>query len=99
MAEMDSLDAEVVEVAIGLYAVEYEVLLFQFAGDIIVALGEAQDRCGIKGVGGVKMVGDRKVLLFVTYRAQMLHETVPESALGLTDVEEATSGATDTVDQ
>eukprot|EP00061_Rhincodon_typus_P011096 g35867.t1 len=32
-------------------------------------------------------------------RAQMLHETVPESALGLTDVEEAVLGATDTVDQ
>eukprot|EP00061_Rhincodon_typus_P017634 g46410.t1 len=29
----------------------------------------------------------------------MLHETVPESALGVTDVEEATSGAMDTIDQ
>eukprot|EP00061_Rhincodon_typus_P015965 g43928.t1 len=29
----------------------------------------------------------------------MLYETVPKSALGLTDVGEATSGATDTVDQ
>eukprot|EP00061_Rhincodon_typus_P015450 g43131.t1 len=41
--------------------------------------------------GEVKMVGDWKVL-FVAYRAQILHETVPESTIGLTDVEEA-SGA------
>eukprot|EP00061_Rhincodon_typus_P008113 g30445.t1 len=45
------------------------------------------------------MVGDRKVLLIIAYRAQMLGKTVTESALGLTDVEETTSGVTDTVDQ
>eukprot|EP00061_Rhincodon_typus_P017713 g46538.t1 len=45
------------------------------------------------------MVGDQKVLSFVLYRAQILYEKVSESLLGLTDVEEATSGATDTVDQ
>eukprot|EP00061_Rhincodon_typus_P014243 g41155.t1 len=33
------------------------------------------------------------------YRAQMLYKTAPESTLGLTNVEEATSGAADTVDQ
>eukprot|EP00061_Rhincodon_typus_P007679 g29618.t1 len=52
------------------------------------------------GMGvGVKMVGNRKVLSFVTYRVQMLYEMVPNSTLGLTDVEEATSGAMDTIDQ
>eukprot|EP00061_Rhincodon_typus_P009099 g32314.t1 len=45
------------------------------------------------------MIGDRKVLSSVTYRAQMLHETVHESVFDLTDVEVATSGAKDTVDQ
>eukprot|EP00061_Rhincodon_typus_P015642 g43429.t1 len=79
---------------------EYEMLLLQFAGSVIVTLEEAQDGPVTQGVGlGVKMVGNLKVLLFVMYRAQMLRETVPESVLGLTDVEEATSGATDTVDQ
>eukprot|EP00061_Rhincodon_typus_P001902 g16087.t1 len=78
---------------------EYEVLFLQFACGIIVALEEAQDGHTIKAVrGGVKMVGDRKVLLFIVYRAQMLYETVPKSVLGLTDVEEATSGAADAVD-
>eukprot|EP00061_Rhincodon_typus_P017942 g46884.t1 len=45
------------------------------------------------------MIGDRKVLSFVAYRAQMFYETVSESTLGLTDVEEAASGAMDTVHQ
>eukprot|EP00061_Rhincodon_typus_P006838 g27886.t1 len=45
------------------------------------------------------MVGDRKVLLFVKYRVQMLYKMVSKSTLGLTNVEEATSGAADTVDQ
>eukprot|EP00061_Rhincodon_typus_P012245 g37859.t1 len=45
------------------------------------------------------MVGDQKVLSFVAYRVQMLYETVSESMLGLTNVEEAISGAADTVDQ
>eukprot|EP00061_Rhincodon_typus_P008962 g32041.t1 len=62
-----------------------------------VALEEAQDGRVIKGMGeGIKMVSNWKVVLIITYRAQMLHETVPESALDLTDVEEATSGAMDT---
>eukprot|EP00061_Rhincodon_typus_P010537 g34901.t1 len=79
---------------------EYEVLFFQFACGIIVVLEEAQDGHVTKGVGGgVKMVGDWKVLSFVIYRAQMLYEMVPEFTFGLTDVEEATSGAADTVDQ
>eukprot|EP00061_Rhincodon_typus_P006117 g26416.t1 len=45
------------------------------------------------------MVRDWKVLLFVAYRTQMLYKMVSESPLGLTDVEEATLGAADTVDQ
>eukprot|EP00061_Rhincodon_typus_P010901 g35537.t1 len=45
------------------------------------------------------MVRDRKVLLFVVYRVQKLYKTVSESSLSLTDVEEATSGAADAVDQ
>eukprot|EP00061_Rhincodon_typus_P014258 g41174.t1 len=79
---------------------EHKVLLLQFAEGVIVALEEAQDGHVTKGVGGgVKMVGNQKVLLFVMCRVQMLHETVPESALGLTDVEETISGATDAVEQ
>eukprot|EP00061_Rhincodon_typus_P011182 g36017.t1 len=35
----------------------------------------------------------------VTQGREMLHKTVPETALGLTDVEEATLGATDAVNQ
>eukprot|EP00061_Rhincodon_typus_P003683 g20705.t1 len=80
--------------------VEYEVLLLQFANGVIVPLEEAQYGHVIKGVGGgVKIVSNRKVLLIIAYRAQMLHKSVPESALGLTDVEEATSGGSDMVDQ
>eukprot|EP00061_Rhincodon_typus_P004451 g22617.t1 len=45
------------------------------------------------------MVGDQKVLLFIAYRVQMLYEMVSESTLGLTHVEEVTSGAVDAVDQ
>eukprot|EP00061_Rhincodon_typus_P008104 g30431.t1 len=45
------------------------------------------------------MVGNRKVLLFIAYRAQMAYKSVSESTLGLTDVEETISGATDIVDQ
>eukprot|EP00061_Rhincodon_typus_P009801 g33580.t1 len=80
--------------------VEYEVLLLQFAGGDIVAQEKAQDGHVIQGVGrGIRMVGERKVLSFVAYRAQMLYETVSESTLCLTDVEEATLGAADTIDQ
>eukprot|EP00061_Rhincodon_typus_P011328 g36257.t1 len=70
---------------------EYEVVFHQFVGGIVEALEEC--------VGGVKMVSDGKVVLITAYRAQMLHKSVPKSAFGLTDVEEAISGATDTVDQ
>eukprot|EP00061_Rhincodon_typus_P017708 g46525.t1 len=73
---------------------EYEVLFLQFEGGVIVTLEEVQDEHVTQGVGGgVKMVGKRKVLITV-YRAQMFRESVTESALGLTDVEEATSEAT-----
>eukprot|EP00061_Rhincodon_typus_P003747 g20876.t1 len=79
---------------------EYEVLLLQFACGVIVSLEEARDRYVTPEVGGVvKIVGNWKVLSFVVYRAQMLYETISESKLGLTNVEEATSGAVDTVDQ
>eukprot|EP00061_Rhincodon_typus_P002995 g19031.t1 len=78
----------------------YEVLLLHFVGDVIVTLEEAQDGHVNQGVGaGVKMVRDRKVLSFVVYRAQILYNVVSESPLGLTNVEEATLGPADTVDQ
>eukprot|EP00061_Rhincodon_typus_P006166 g26511.t1 len=74
------------------------MLLLLFPGGVIVTLEEAQDGHVTQGVGGeVKMVGNRKVLSFVVYRVQMLYKTVSEYMLGLTDVEEATSGAADTV--
>eukprot|EP00061_Rhincodon_typus_P010527 g34887.t1 len=44
------------------------------------------------------MVRDRKVLSFVANRAQVLYKVVSKPPLGLTDVEEATSGAADAVD-
>eukprot|EP00061_Rhincodon_typus_P011152 g35960.t1 len=76
--------------------VEYEVLLLQFAGPVTVTLEEAQYGHVTQGVGGgVKMVGNRKVWSFVTYRAQMLYETVSKFTFGLTVVEEATSGTVD----
>eukprot|EP00061_Rhincodon_typus_P008504 g31177.t1 len=76
------------------------MMLFQFAGGVIVTLEEAQDRHVTQGVaGGVKIMGDQKVLSFVAYRVQTLYEMVSESTLGLTNVQEATSGAADTVDQ
>eukprot|EP00061_Rhincodon_typus_P014492 g41537.t1 len=45
------------------------------------------------------MVANWKVLLIEAYRVQMLRESVTESALGLSDVEETTLGAMDAVDQ
>eukprot|EP00061_Rhincodon_typus_P016665 g44996.t1 len=79
---------------------EYEVLLLQFADGVIVTLKEAQDGHVTQALGGgVKMVGDQKVLLFVMYRVQVLYKMVSEPPLSLADVEEATSGAADTVDQ
>eukprot|EP00061_Rhincodon_typus_P000494 g11888.t1 len=79
---------------------EYEVWVLQFVGGVIVILQEAQDGHVTQGVGGgVKMDGNQKVLSFVMYRAQMLYKTVSDSMHGLTNVEEATSRAVDTVDQ
>eukprot|EP00061_Rhincodon_typus_P018775 g48092.t1 len=79
---------------------EYEVLLLQFMGGVIVTLEEAQDGHVTQGVGGGgKMVRDRKMLPIIEYKAQKLHKMVPQSALSLTDAEEATSEGTDTVDQ
>eukprot|EP00061_Rhincodon_typus_P013504 g39911.t1 len=62
------------------------MLLLQFVSGIIVALEEAQDGDVTQGVGGgVKMVGDKKVLSFVVYRVQMLYKMVLKSTFGLTD--------------
>eukprot|EP00061_Rhincodon_typus_P001702 g15509.t1 len=78
---------------------EYEVLFLQFAGGIIVTLEEAQDGHVTQGMGGgVEMIRNRKVLSFVVNRAQVLYKAVSEPLLGLTNVEEATSGTTDAVD-
>eukprot|EP00061_Rhincodon_typus_P008051 g30317.t1 len=73
---------------------EYEVLLLQFVGGVIVTLKETQDGHVTQGVGvgmgrGFKMVLDRKVLSFVACRAQMLYKKASESPLSLTDVENA----------
>eukprot|EP00061_Rhincodon_typus_P002647 g18113.t1 len=66
---------------------------------VILTLEEAEDGHVTQGVGGgVKMVCNRKVLSFVVYRAQMLYKAVSKLSLGLTDVQEATSGAADAVD-
>eukprot|EP00061_Rhincodon_typus_P000801 g12776.t1 len=79
---------------------EYEVLFLQFACGIIVTLEEAQDGYVTQGMGGgVKMVSNQKVLLIIVYGAQVLRKSVTEATCGLIDVEEATLGATDTVDQ
>eukprot|EP00061_Rhincodon_typus_P000902 g13137.t1 len=78
---------------------EYEVLILPFAGGVIVTLKEAQDGHVAQGVGGgVEMVRDQKVLSFVANRAKVVYKTASEHPLGLTDVEEATSGAADAVD-
>eukprot|EP00061_Rhincodon_typus_P001014 g13450.t1 len=77
---------------------EYEVLLLQFAGGVSVTLEESQDGHVTQGVGGgVEMVRNWKVLSFVANRAQILYKAVSKPPLGLTDVEEATSGAVDAV--
>eukprot|EP00061_Rhincodon_typus_P001034 g13528.t1 len=86
--------------AIGLLApkTEYEVLLLKFLRGVIVTREEAQDGHVTQGVGGeVEMVRNQKVL-FVANRVQVLYKPVSEPPLGLTDVEEATSGAVDAVD-
>eukprot|EP00061_Rhincodon_typus_P001397 g14695.t1 len=79
--------------------IEYELLVLQFAGGVIVTLEKAQGGHATQGVGGrVEIVRDWKVLLFVINRGQMLYKVVSEPPFGLTDVEEATSGAADAVD-
>eukprot|EP00061_Rhincodon_typus_P002595 g17974.t1 len=76
---------------------EYEVLLLQ--GGVVVTLEVAQNGHVIQGVGrGVEVVRDRKVLSFVVNKTQVLYKAVSEPPLGLTDVEEATSGAADAID-
>eukprot|EP00061_Rhincodon_typus_P010768 g35304.t1 len=78
---------------------EYEVLLLQFLGGVIVTLEEAQDGPAVQGVGrGVEVVRNWKVLTFVMNKAQVLYKAVSEPLLELPDVEEATSGAADAVD-
>eukprot|EP00061_Rhincodon_typus_P013247 g39505.t1 len=78
---------------------EYEVLLLQFTSGVIVTLEEAQDGHVTQGVGGgVEVVRDWKMLTFVANRAQVLYKAVSKPLLGLPDVEEATSGAADTID-
>eukprot|EP00061_Rhincodon_typus_P007838 g29927.t1 len=77
---------------------EYEVLLLQFTGGVVVTLEEAQDGHVAWGVGGgVEMVHDWKVL-FVVNRVQVPYKAISKPPLDLTDVEEATSGAADTID-
>eukprot|EP00061_Rhincodon_typus_P009959 g33856.t1 len=59
---------------------------------------EANDEHVIRGVGGgIKMDDNRKVRLVGTCRAEMPCKLVPESAFGLLDIEETTSGATDAI--
>eukprot|EP00061_Rhincodon_typus_P018040 g47038.t1 len=67
---------------------EHEVLLLQFPGGVIVTLEEALGYIAQGVGGGVEMAHDRKVLLFIVYRAQMVYKMVSEPSLGLTDVEE-----------
>eukprot|EP00061_Rhincodon_typus_P006260 g26715.t1 len=65
----------------------------------MVTLETTQDGYVTQGVGGGgEMAGDWKVLSFVANKAQVLYKVVTEPPLGLTDVEEATSGTADTVD-
>eukprot|EP00061_Rhincodon_typus_P001155 g13889.t1 len=78
---------------------EYEVLLLQFPGGIVVTLEEAQVGHVTQGVGeGVEVVHDWKVLSFVANRAQVLYKAVSDPLLGLTDVEEATLGTANAID-
>eukprot|EP00061_Rhincodon_typus_P002163 g16790.t1 len=58
----------------------------------VVILEEAQDG------HVVEVVRDQEVLSFVANRVPVLYKAVSEPLLGLTDVEEATSGATDAID-
>eukprot|EP00061_Rhincodon_typus_P002576 g17927.t1 len=75
------------------------MLLLQVLGGVVVTLEEAQDgRVTHRVGGGVEMVCNRKMLSLVANRAQVLYKAVSEPPLGLTGVEEATSGAVDAVD-
>eukprot|EP00061_Rhincodon_typus_P007702 g29670.t1 len=75
------------------------MLLLQFPAGVIVTLEEVQDGHVTQGVGGeVEVVCNRKVLSFVVNRAQVLYKVVSKCPLGLTDVEDTTSGTADTVD-
>eukprot|EP00061_Rhincodon_typus_P017066 g45597.t1 len=75
------------------------MLLLQFPGGITVTLEETQDEHVAQGAGGgVEMVCDWKMLSFVANRAQVLYKAVSKPPLGLTDVEEATTGAVDATD-
>eukprot|EP00061_Rhincodon_typus_P007321 g28909.t1 len=66
--------------------VEYEELLVQFVRGVIVTLEEAQDGHVTQAVGGgVKMVGDQKVLSFVTNRTLMFYKMVSKPPLGYSD--------------
>eukprot|EP00061_Rhincodon_typus_P001742 g15640.t1 len=78
---------------------EYEALLLEFAGGVIVTLEEVQDEYVTQGVGGgVEIVRDWKVLSFVMNRGQMLYKVVSEPPLDLTNEAEATSGTADAID-
>eukprot|EP00061_Rhincodon_typus_P013443 g39820.t1 len=67
---------------------EYEVLLLQFPGGVVVILEDAQNEHVIQGVrDAVEVVCDWKVLSFVANRVQMLYKVDLEPPLGLTDVE------------
>eukprot|EP00061_Rhincodon_typus_P017072 g45605.t1 len=66
---------------------------------VIVTLEEAQDGHVIQGVGGgVEVVRNWKVLSFVVNRVQVLYKAISKPPLGLTNVEEATSGPADAID-
>eukprot|EP00061_Rhincodon_typus_P002289 g17089.t1 len=75
------------------------MLLLRFAYGAIVTLEETQDGHVTQGVrGGVEVVRDWKVLSFAVNKAQVFYKMVSEPLLGLTNAEEATSGAADAVD-
>eukprot|EP00061_Rhincodon_typus_P004476 g22695.t1 len=75
---------------------EYDVLILQSTRVVIVALEEAQNGHVTQELrGGIKMVGELKVLPFVVYRVQMLYQMISKSMFSLTNVEETTSGAAD----
>eukprot|EP00061_Rhincodon_typus_P014018 g40775.t1 len=87
--------------AIKLYTAEAEneVLFLRVVSGVILTLEDTLGGHVTQELGqGVKMVGKRKVLSIIAYRAQVLCKSVTESTFDLTDVEEDTSEAMDTVD-